>query len=235
MPIQIQCPNCKARMKAPDGSEGRKAKCPRCGTLIPILSTGDSPDGGEEDVKGGDDAGLFSSTKKPSKPGTPAAKSDSKKTAKSDFDLGDETSKPVRKGKKVVEEDEEEEEERPVRKGRKPVEEDDEDDSNMNFQDDDDDEEEERPRKKKKKKRRRRRDDDYDREPSAMDETFNNNFVWLVIITFCCCSPVGIIYGILGLTQCNEPANKTKAIILLVLGLLGIAMNIFSAVNDNGR
>jgi len=98
--------------------------------------------------------------------------------------------------------------------------------------DDDEDDDDDRPRR-----RRRRDDDDYDDdrdvELSSMDVTFNNNFVWLVIITFCCCSPVGIIYGILGLTQCNDPSNKTKAIILLVLGLIGIALNIFSALTNN--
>src|SRR4051812_40480163 len=85
--------------------------------------------------------------------------------------------------------------------------------------------------------RRRDRDDDDDRdvELSSMDVTFNNNFVILLIVTFCCCAPVGIIYGILGLTQCKDPSNKTKAIILLVVGSLGIVLNIIATVANSAN
>jgi len=89
-----------------------------------------------------------------------------------------------------------------------------------------DDDDDDRP------SRRNRDDDGGDVELSSMDVTYNNNFIWLLIITFCCCSPVGIIYGILGLTQCKDPSNKTKAIILLVVGLIGIALNVVGALNQ---
>jgi len=235
MPIQIQCPNCKARMKAPDGSEGRKAKCPRCGTLIPILSTGDSPDGGEEDVKSGDDAGLFSSTKKPGKP-------TSKTTDKSDFDLGDETAKPIRKGRKIVEEDEEEEEAKPVRKGRKIVEEDDnvtsdddddEDSKPMGLQDDDEDEEEDRPRKKKKKKRRRRsRAEDVDPELIEKGWTFVKQAFGAGVIAFCCCGPVAFVGVFLSIAAIGtgiaimskgDSGNGTP---IVALGVVALGFNV---------
>src|SRR5688572_13371255 len=111
MPILLQCPQCKARMKAPDGSEGRKAKCPRCGTLIPILAAGAEPEGGEEDVEGGEDAGMFSTSKKAPGPRIPDSKKPATKgaTKKSDFDF-------------VKDDEDEEEDEKPVRKGRKIVE-----------------------------------------------------------------------------------------------------------------
>jgi len=34
MPIPIVCPSCSARLRAPDGTAGRKAKCPNCGTAV---------------------------------------------------------------------------------------------------------------------------------------------------------------------------------------------------------
>jgi len=37
--IHINCPACGAGAKAPDQAAGRKAKCPKCGALIPIPSS----------------------------------------------------------------------------------------------------------------------------------------------------------------------------------------------------
>lgn len=33
MPLRFNCQNCDARIRVPDGSEGRKVRCPRCGAL----------------------------------------------------------------------------------------------------------------------------------------------------------------------------------------------------------
>ncbi|MBM3982997.1 MAG: hypothetical protein FJ304_22535, partial [Planctomycetes bacterium] len=30
--IEVSCPNCSAKLKAPDGMAGKKAKCKKCGT-----------------------------------------------------------------------------------------------------------------------------------------------------------------------------------------------------------
>ena len=40
MPIRFHCESCDARMRTPDGTQGRKAKCPRCGRLqgVPEVS-----------------------------------------------------------------------------------------------------------------------------------------------------------------------------------------------------
>ncbi|MFN0051574.1 MAG: hypothetical protein ACKV0T_05245 [Planctomycetales bacterium] len=36
MPISVECPSCGKRLKAPDSAAGKKAKCPQCGTPVPI-------------------------------------------------------------------------------------------------------------------------------------------------------------------------------------------------------
>lgn len=36
MPIPVSCPSCQGKFNAPDGSEGKKAKCPTCGATIQI-------------------------------------------------------------------------------------------------------------------------------------------------------------------------------------------------------
>ncbi len=38
MPIVVECPDCGTKMRAPDGSEGRKAKCPGCQKLLTITA-----------------------------------------------------------------------------------------------------------------------------------------------------------------------------------------------------
>jgi len=39
MPIRFHCENCRARIRVPDGSEGRRVKCPRCGCLQRVGSS----------------------------------------------------------------------------------------------------------------------------------------------------------------------------------------------------
>ncbi len=38
MPISITCQECGKGLRAPDGLAGKKAKCPQCGTVIPVPS-----------------------------------------------------------------------------------------------------------------------------------------------------------------------------------------------------
>jgi predicted Zn finger-like uncharacterized protein len=43
MPIRFRCQSCQARIKVPDGTEGKKVKCPRCGGTqrVPELAAGE--------------------------------------------------------------------------------------------------------------------------------------------------------------------------------------------------
>jgi hypothetical protein len=43
LPIAVTCPTCKARTKAPDAAAGRKAKCPKCGSAVPVPTPEDLP------------------------------------------------------------------------------------------------------------------------------------------------------------------------------------------------
>lgn len=43
MPIRFACAQCDARVKTPDGSEGKKMKCPRCGHLQRVPEKGAAP------------------------------------------------------------------------------------------------------------------------------------------------------------------------------------------------
>jgi DNA-directed RNA polymerase subunit M/transcription elongation factor TFIIS len=36
MPISVKCPDCSQGLKAPDALAGKKAKCPKCGGIVPI-------------------------------------------------------------------------------------------------------------------------------------------------------------------------------------------------------
>ena len=36
MPITVTCPNCSAKMKAPDTTAGKKIKCPKCQAAITV-------------------------------------------------------------------------------------------------------------------------------------------------------------------------------------------------------
>jgi hypothetical protein len=52
MPIRFACAQCDARVKTPDGSEGKKMKCPRCGHLqrVPEKGAAPPPEKAEEPV-----------------------------------------------------------------------------------------------------------------------------------------------------------------------------------------
>jgi uncharacterized protein len=41
MPISATCPTCGTKLKAPDTAMGKKIKCPKCASLIPIAAEGD--------------------------------------------------------------------------------------------------------------------------------------------------------------------------------------------------
>lgn len=36
MPIPVRCPNCNAKLNAPDAAAGRRVKCPKCETKVPV-------------------------------------------------------------------------------------------------------------------------------------------------------------------------------------------------------
>src|SRR4051794_12002112 len=36
MAIRVQCPDCSARLTAPDSSAGQEIECPKCGTLLAL-------------------------------------------------------------------------------------------------------------------------------------------------------------------------------------------------------
>ena len=36
MPIAVTCPECSAKMKAPDAAAGKKVKCPKCGEMLTV-------------------------------------------------------------------------------------------------------------------------------------------------------------------------------------------------------
>lgn len=42
MPIQITCPGCQAKLRAPDTAVGKKTKCPKCQTIVSVPAGGDS-------------------------------------------------------------------------------------------------------------------------------------------------------------------------------------------------
>ncbi len=44
MPVRFQCHHCHARIRVPDGSEGRRVKCPRCGLIQHVPSPSSSPE-----------------------------------------------------------------------------------------------------------------------------------------------------------------------------------------------
>jgi hypothetical protein len=44
VPIAVTCPTCHARTKAPDAAAGRKAKCPKCGSTVPVPVPEDLPE-----------------------------------------------------------------------------------------------------------------------------------------------------------------------------------------------
>lgn len=36
MPVEFNCPTCAGRLRTPDGSEGKKAKCPKCEAIVDV-------------------------------------------------------------------------------------------------------------------------------------------------------------------------------------------------------
>lgn len=42
MPIEFHCPQCAKRLRTPDSAAGKSAKCPSCGTVVPIPQKSES-------------------------------------------------------------------------------------------------------------------------------------------------------------------------------------------------
>jgi len=43
MPIVVTCPGCSATLKAPDTAAGKKVKCPKCTSAIPVPAAEEPP------------------------------------------------------------------------------------------------------------------------------------------------------------------------------------------------
>ncbi|MBY0526081.1 MAG: hypothetical protein K2R98_21985 [Gemmataceae bacterium] len=111
MPVVINCPSCKATLRAPDEWAGKKTRCPKCKSVIDVPAIKKKPP--EEDFE---EVEVVEEPEEKAKPASAAGDP-------FDFDGSAEEPKPKRKGKaapKVREEEEEEEEEerRPKKKGK---------------------------------------------------------------------------------------------------------------------
>jgi hypothetical protein len=106
---------------------------------------------------------------------------------------------------------------------------DDDDDRPARRRDDrDDDDYDDRPAR-----RRRRRDDDDDGpRKSGMDGFFGNTALAIIlsIVFLCFCSPAGIILGGIGMGTCTRQETKRNAMIMLILGIVGLILGIVSTV-----
>jgi hypothetical protein len=93
--------------------------------------------------------------------------------------------------------------------------------------DDDKDDRDERP-----SRRRRDDDDDAPAKPGGMEGFFGNTAlaIILAIVFFCICSPAGIILGGIGMGTCKQPDAKRNAMIMLILGVVGLIIGIISTV-----
>ncbi|MCC7204152.1 MAG: hypothetical protein IT441_03670 [Phycisphaeraceae bacterium] len=61
MPIRFRCQSCQAKIRVPEGSEGRKVKCPRCGLIQNVPQRAHAAEPVAEEVKlaaGAESAGL---------------------------------------------------------------------------------------------------------------------------------------------------------------------------------
>ncbi len=59
MPIRLQCEDCGAKIKVPEGAEGRKIKCPKCGAILRAPGPEDA-DNFDETVQTGEETSLNS-------------------------------------------------------------------------------------------------------------------------------------------------------------------------------
>ena len=72
MPISVTCGDCGKGLKAPDALAGKKAKCPQCGSVVPIPAAVSDAEEFEDDPAPAKSSG----TKASSKAGSRAAKKD---------------------------------------------------------------------------------------------------------------------------------------------------------------
>ena len=82
MPISVTCGDCGKGLKAPDALAGKKAKCPQCGSVVPIPAAVSDAEEFEDDPAPAKSSG----TKASSKAGSRAVKSDA------DDEYGDDSS-----------------------------------------------------------------------------------------------------------------------------------------------
>ena len=70
MPIEFPCPNCSAVLRTPEEAAGKKARCPKCGTIadVPLDSVPQAPSPTPETPAGDPTAGMESPFGAPEKP-----------------------------------------------------------------------------------------------------------------------------------------------------------------------
>lgn len=132
MPISVQCPSCSAKLNAPDAAAGKRVKCPKCQTVVPIPAA--DPIEAAEVV----DEPAPPPVKRKPEPADEPDDRPKKKASKWEDDEADE--KPKKKSRR----DDEEEDERPKKKSRREDDADDDDRPRRRSRRDDDDED--RPR-----------------------------------------------------------------------------------------
>jgi uncharacterized Tic20 family protein len=65
MPISVACPTCGAKLKAPDTAVGKKIKCPKCGSLIPVSEADAGAAPGVTDEPAGEELAAVSAADDP--------------------------------------------------------------------------------------------------------------------------------------------------------------------------
>src|SRR5688572_7347174 len=70
MPVQVPCPHCGAKLKAPDNATGKKVKCKQCNQGFRIPGTAAASPIGDDDIPVAD---LVEEPPSPPPPAKPAA------------------------------------------------------------------------------------------------------------------------------------------------------------------
>ena len=94
MPISVKCAECGKGLKAPDALAGKKAKCPQCGSVIPIPApVADAEEIGDDDPP----AARPAASKSSSKPKPRVAKKEVEEEYEEDFEDSAEESEDSRR------------------------------------------------------------------------------------------------------------------------------------------
>jgi hypothetical protein len=77
------------------------------------------------------------------------------------------------------------------------------------------------------------RDDDYVdriRQPplTGMDKFFKDTNMFLLVLLSVCCSLIGLILGVIGLSTCKDPDAKQRATVVTIISGIMFAIGILS-------